>query len=514
MAEQTAPSMPGVAPMLHGKLELSLADAIQMGLENNLSVQVSRYGPLIAGYDEGVAWGAYDPELFAELGHADSEQPSANTLQTGTPRGGVLGTTQTDGLVGFRGLVPWLGADYNVRFDTSDTSTTSGFNSLSPEFNSSITLGASVPLLRDLIWNQPWTQVKTTRILHESSREDFRRSVMDTVRDIEDAYWLLIAAEERVRVAHKSLETARALLDQTQTQFEVGVVSKVEVIEAEAGVSQREFNVIVTTNDYRNQQDVLIDLVLGPGLRAASTLEIEPKDRPDEFIAYTIDVEQAVQMAFENRPELAAAHKQIERDTININLQFAKNQRLPGLDLQGSYRIDGLSGFANPVDNPFTGPNDVDLGPWEDSIRRDGESWTIRGLFSIPVPNRAARRTVSKTELELRRSETQLRQGEQRIILEVRKAARDLKAAQEGIEAADTARKAAAEQLRAEKIRLEYGESTPFSVLQREEDFVDRETELISAFRVYRSSATNLDRAQGTILRNRNIKIDQVSALR
>jgi hypothetical protein len=51
-------------------------------------------------------------------------------------------------------------------------------------------------------------------------------------------------------------------------------------------------------------------------------------------------------------------------------------------------------------------------------------------------------------------------------------------------------------------------------VLQREEDYVDRETELISAYRVYRSSATNLDRAQGTILRNRNIKIDQVSALR
>jgi hypothetical protein len=31
---------------------------------------------------------------------------------------------------------------------------------------------------------------------------------------------------------------------------------------------------------------VLIDLVLGPNLRAASTLEIRPTDRPDDFTPY------------------------------------------------------------------------------------------------------------------------------------------------------------------------------------------------------------------------------------
>ena len=48
-------------------LELTLEDAIRMGLENNLDVQVERYAPMIAELDVTAAWGAYDPELFAEM---------------------------------------------------------------------------------------------------------------------------------------------------------------------------------------------------------------------------------------------------------------------------------------------------------------------------------------------------------------------------------------------------------------------------------------------------------------
>jgi len=136
------------------------------------------------------------------------------------------------------------------------------------------------------------------------------------------------------------------------------------------------------------------------------------------------------------------------------------------------------------------------------------------GIFSIPLPNTAGRHGVSKSELELRRAMVQKRQVEQQIVLEVRKAARDLSSAQEGIYASQRRVVAAEEQLRAEKIRLEYGESTPFDVLLRERDLVGAETEKIFAFRVYRTSVTDLDRFQGTILQTRNIAIDAVGRLR
>lgn len=516
-AEQAAevrPAAPGDyaregAPALHGQLSLSLADALEMGLENNLDVQVERYAPIIADHDESIAWGAYDPELFSEFGYFDQKQDNANAIlavQQSVNR-------QTDGFGGFRGLLPLLSTEYSAQFEGSRATTNAGIQAFSPEYTSGWSLNVTQPVLRDLIWNQPWTQVKTSRLVLESSEEDFRRAVMDTVTSTEDAYWALIAQDEARRVAQKSLETAQALLDQTRTQYEVGVVSKVEVTEAEAGLSEREVNLIRAENQYRNQQDVLIDLVLGPGLRSSSTLEIVPTDRPEEYVPYEIDVETAVQRAFENRPEIVLATKEIERQ--EVQLKFARNQRLPSLDGQLRYGETGLSGDPNP-DFAFGPPFPLGQGGFSNTYDdySDNPVFSARALLSIPLPNTSARHNVSKTELELSRAETRRRRLEQTIILEVRRAARNLQASQEGIDAARDAQRAAEEQLRAERIRLEYGESTPFDVLQREEDLVDRENELIGAFQAYRTSVTALDRAQGTILRNRNIDIAEVGALR
>jgi len=525
-ADAAAPAAQGIesAPMLHGTLSLSLADAIRMGLENNLDVQVQRYSPLIAGYDEDIAWGAFDPELYSEFTYRDIKTPNNNVLFNPSPENV---DRSTEGFGGFRGIVPVLGSEYRAEFGGSRALTNSDIIALSPELQSNWSLSLVQPLLKDLFWNSPWTQVKTRRIAHDASNEEFRRAVMDTVRSIEDAYWTLIAQQERYRVAGKSVETASALLDQTRKQHDVGVVSKVEVTEAEAGLARREFDEIVAKNQYRNQLDVLIDLVLGPHLRPSSSLVIEPTDRPEDYVQYEVDLDAAVALAFDNRPELAVARKELERQ--EIQTKFTSNQRLPTLDGVFSFGRSGLAGFQNPKLNPCRGltdameiadclanPPDLSQGDWGNTFRDYSDSPAFTGgvRFGIPLPNTAARSAHSRTKLELRRAQTQLRREEQQVILEVREAARNLGASQEGIESAKRSLTSADEQLRAERIRLEYGESTPFDVLQREEQYVEAEVGLIDAYRAYHVSATGLDRSQGTILRNRNIKIDQVSALR
>jgi outer membrane protein TolC len=84
----------------------------------------------------------------------------------------------------------------------------------------------------------------------------------------------------------------------------------------------------------------------------------------------------------------------------------------------------------------------------------------------------------------------------------------------EGIEAAERRSTAATEQLRAESIRLEHGESTPFDVLLREQDLVEAESQHIFALQAYQDSLAALDRAQGTILRNHNVVVEQARTLR
>jgi outer membrane protein TolC len=485
-------------------LRLSLDESIRLALQNNLDVEVQRFTPLIAGEQETEAWGAYDPEFFAEFGYSDTEEPISFLLQ-GQP---TFKGDSYDGFGGFRGLVPYFGSEYSFQFDGERTTTNLPVQAFSPEFRSSFSLSVSQPLLRGLIWNEAWTRVKTSRIRYDESLENFRRRVMDTVQEVEDAYWNLIATSEQKRVARKSLQTAEALLDQTKTQYEVGVVSKVEVVEAEAGVADREFNLIAAENRYRTAQDRLINLALSTELTPDSKLRIEPTDPPKEYVTYHVDAEQATQRAFEQRPELKIADDAIERQ--KLELKFAKNERLPGLDFQFNYGNKGLAGTPQ-----VGGLAKGDFGDTlDDFLTSDAaDQISARAVLTIPLTNTAARSRVSQTELALRRTTVEKRRLQQDIILEVRKAVRDLESSQEGIEAAQRAAEASAEQLRAERIRLEYGESTPFDVLLREEDFVTAESREIEAIRLYRTSVTGLSRAQGSILANRNIAIDQISSV-
>jgi outer membrane protein TolC len=495
-------------------LELSLQEAIELGLQNNLGVQIQRFNPLIAEEDMRIAWGAYDPIWESEFGRDVQRLPNAFSLNQTS----LSIDKTTGGSGGFVGMLPFVSTEYSAKLESYRATTNSTIQGLSPEYRTTTVFSLSQPLLRDLIWNEPWTRVKASTIGYESSLEAFRLDVMDIVAGIEDAYWNLIATHEEMIVAEKSLETSQALLDQTQTQYDVGVVSKVEVVQAEAGVADREFKLIVATNVYRQSQDDMIDLVLGEQLRPETTLAIEPSDRADDYVTYEVDAEQAARVAFENRPELALANQEIEQ--LIIQEKFARNQRLPQLDVVASYFYQGLSGKDNPDCNfgvpcPPTGLPPKYGDSYNDFYDPDGaNSWAVQGLFSIPIPNTSARHRYTQAQIELRQAHTQKRRVELDIVKDIRTAARNILSSQEGIEAAERGVAAAEEQLRAEEIRLEYGESTPYDVLLREDDLVQAASQKIGAFRAYRSSLTALDRQQGTILRNRNIAIDQVLSMR
>ena len=246
-----------------------------------------------------------------------------------------------------------------------------------------------------------------------------------------------------------------------------------------------------------------------------------------------------MEKAFSERPELALAPDEVERQQYLV--QYAKSQRWPQLDVVGQYGYQGLTGQPSkdcvipnfsgsftpgqqgspctnfiPLLPPGSVPNSANLLDANDDFfrGRTGLNWSLRGILSIPIGNRTAYHNLERTQLEFRRANAQTKRTEQDIILDVRNAVRNLDSAYEGIEASERARIAAEEQLRAERIRLEHGESTPFNVLLREEQLVSAERDKIEALRVYQDSATALDRAQGTILQSHSIVIQDVSTLR
>jgi outer membrane protein TolC len=504
----------GGAPTLHGELALSLSEAIAMGIENNLNVELARFTPLISDLDHTSAWGAYDPNFFASYEMGKTETPVASELQAGA----LTSEYEWMGGGGVSGLIPKLGGSYEISYLGRRLKSDSSIQSLSPENRATLLGTLTVPVLKGAWWGEPWIAVKQTGLGTVIADEEFRTALMDITQGIGDAYWNVAAADERRRVAQKSLEARRGLLEQTQAQYEVGVVSRVEVTEAEAGVAEGELGVIVTENEYRTAQDRLIDLVLGPHLTPDSRLEIRPTDSPEEIVTYAVDPVEANRKALTHRPELEQARTAVEQQ--EIELKFRKNQRLPQVDLKFTYGYQGLSGQTNDAPGLF-GPRQkipIARSYWatdDNFFSADGaRQWSGGAVVTIPIGNVSGRAGASKEQLALRRAHTQLKRLELDIMLEVRKAIRDLDSSLEGIDAAERRRLAAAEQLRAENIRLEHGESTPFDVLQREEVLVDAESQKINALQLYKDSVTALDRAQGTILRNNNIVVEEAAVLR
>jgi len=505
-------------PIHDGVLQLSLGDAVRLAIQRSLDVELLRFDPLEAKEDYGAAWGAYDPQIYGNGGYNNLETPTASQI-LGTL---ILGQKDWTGEAGLRGLIPWLGGSYQVGYSGAEIITNSRISQLSPEFHAGYLAQVQLPLLRGLFWSPAWTIVRTSRIGVDLSQRQFESELMDVVRNTEDAYWALIAAQDARRVAEKSLETAKALIDQTQAQFEVGVVSKVEVVQAEAGVADREFNLIRAQAVERNTQDALIDTVLGPYLEPDTDISVSATDRPEEITVREVSAAAATEHAMARRPELALARKEIERR--KIEEAAASNDRLPQLDVVGTYGKAGLSGRTSPSCLDFTTGGACTPIPqipprWDDSNDHlfDGgsaESYTVQGILSIPLGNNTARHEHDKAQLELRRAETSLKRVEQSIVSDVRRAARNLRSAVEGIEAADRGQVAAEEQLRAERIRLEHGESTPFDVLQREEDLVRAQAQKILAEQAYHNAITALDRAQGTILERHDIVVEEAESLR
>ncbi|MBM4382725.1 MAG: TolC family protein [Deltaproteobacteria bacterium] len=513
-ADPSAATDLSLPPPPTGQLPLTLRDAIARALERNTDVELFRYDPAIADYQRRAAWGVHEPTFYGSADHRDSSLPIASIFQGF----GFLLEEDTRGSTGVSGVLPMIGWQYDFGYSGSRLETSSGIASLNPEYRANVTFALSAPLLRGFLFGQPWVGVRLAAKGSEIAHESFRKNLMDVVRGTEDAYWTLSAASRNLEVAKKSLETSRALLKQTQAQFQVGVVSKVEVTEAEAGVAQREFQLIAAENLYRSSQDRVIDIVFGPALSPTSSLEIVVADSPENYQKLDVDPTVATEKALRNRPELLVAERQVEVQ--RIRTKFAKNQRLPQVDLVGSYGTHGLSGVGQTVNlgtivfPPIAGPDQY--GDTHDDFFQgdDSRTWTAGARVSVPIGNTTARSNVRIAEIELHKAETFVDRTRQAIVAEVRDAVRNLQSAIQGIEAAERRRVAAAEQHRAEQIRLEHGESTPFDVLLRESQLVEAESQKIAALRVYHASVVALDRAQGTLLEDRGIAVESVKRSR
>ncbi len=484
---------------------IGLREAVGLALENNLDLELARAEPAVAAQALREAQGAFDPTLSGSYAFERAERPLATLLESLDPTVPPLDRLDEDSWVtrsGVTGLLPF-GLEYSSNYQLRRLESNSTLATLDREWRAQWQSELRFPLLKDLIYNPQNVQVRRSRISREIAHEDFHRQLSEILQQVETTYWELAAARAQQRVAEKSLATAQDLLEQTKVRYEVGVVAKISVTQAEAGVAEREVEAIRAQNRAAKAQDTLLNAVLAPNPQAYLETELIPTD--PAYVAYETNLDVAMQRALESRPELLAARKQVE--DAEVQLAYAENQRQPSLDLTLQYTVNGLSGDSRPG-------NPVNLGEGFRSahsgfFRSEGaEGFRLGGEFSVPLANRSARALAVQRRIELRRVRTRLRREEQRVILEVRNAVRGIHDTQQALEAVERRRIAQEETLRAEQEKLRLGDSTPHDVLEFEEDLAEAASQQINALQAYRIAITALERSQATLLESRGISIE------
>ncbi len=557
-----------------GKLYLSLNDTIALALENNLDVELSRYGPQIAQADllraeaGGLLRGVPQtvntgPEsiqqtaLGVQSEGAGGRQVTSGDGQTATEAGGAI-ITQTG--VATPNLDPSFFSRYNWSHRTNPLSNTitTGTNSLVFESHSwnlgveknwlsgtGISAGwnsnrvSSTNTRSDLnpTWDSNWQVRITQRLLQGWGRAVngrnikiaknnlrvsdlvFRQQVIATISSIVKLYWDLVSFSEDVKVKQQALALAEKLYNDNKKQVEIGTLAPIEITSAEAQVARRQQELTASQTRLLQQETVIKNVlsstgVFNPALAQARIVATDRLPAPDE--KGTAELAKLVDKALSLRPEVEQTRINVENT--KIGMAGSRSALKPSLDALAFYNHNALAGDPNPLGGlpGQPSPDAFFVGGYGTALkqlfRRNFPDYGLGVQLSIPIGNRSAQADYIRDSLQLRRQEIQERQLHNNIRVQVENAVIGATQAKALYDAAVKERQLQQETLDAEQKKYALGASTVFFVIQYQRDLAQAQSIEVQALTAYAKARVDLEQAVGRTLEAYSVNIDEARA--
>ncbi len=550
-----------------GKLYLSLKDAIELALEDNLDLAIARYnlpiaktdilrtqaGGFFRGVNTGVVQGtpgggvggfgtgapgagaggttsgaggagagasglvqstlgagtavsSYDPFLGLTGGNEHQTSPLANQQIYGVPSL-QLNTTQVNAV--FTQAFP-TGTSINVTFSNARQSTNSPFFNLSPSLNSTFRFQIQQELLAGFGFGPNLRYLNIAKNNKKISDIAFKDQVIATITQIENIYWDLVSAYEQTQVNEQSFSFAQQTFENAKKQLQLESVPAMDVMRAEAEVSKRDQDLTVARTSLQLQETLMKNAITksldDPVLEA---MPVVPTDKMDPAtIRPTHAIQDLILEAQHNRPDLAES----DIDLVNrqISRRAARNALLPTLSLVGFYGGSGLAGPLNPIynlgQNISNVPGDFS-GALQNTFNNSSPDYYVGLNLAIPIRNRVAKADQFRSELEYRQAELRMEQLKKQVRIEVRNAQYALDQTGARVEAARKARDLAQRTFDITKKEQELGSGSSYQTLSAQRDLALAELDLVSAQTIYQKAKVELDRATGTTLEHNGILI-------
>jgi len=527
-AQKPLPEESRVGVDMNQQRPLSLREALSMALENNKDIEVARQNVKIAEFDLRGAQGAYDPRFTTSAFYERAENPISSFLS-----GGQNGSTiQTDYTANARleGQSPVLGGSYRVDFSSIKLNTNNQFTALNPQYPTALTFSYTQPLRRGLKIDNSRRQIEIARKNLSLTDAQFRQRAIDTITNVQRAYWDLVFALRSLQVQRDAVSVARTQLEHNKRLVNEGQLAPIDVVAAEAQISTYEQAVFGALEEVSRAENSLKNMIAENQKADIWNASIVPTD-PVELNVPAVSLPDALKAAMENRPELQQSN--MLREINQIDQRYYKDQTKPAIDLVGSYGVSGLAGsVSSNVVNPFT-QSSVQVRQRVDELSAiagldplpvippqtfspdllGGYGQSLQNLLanrygtarvgvqiSLPLRNRTAEAQLGRSRVEGERLGTQREQLEQTIQVDVRNALQAVRSSEARLRAAAATRQANEQQFASEQRKLDAGQSTTFLVLQRQTDLTEAQSLELKAQTDLNKAIADLQRATGNSL--------------
>src|SRR5882672_2510652 len=538
--EPVLTNAPRIEQMIQdGKLRISLQDAIDLALQNNLDIAIQRYTPWLAeanilrtmggGASRGTLTALgnipsqnFDPLVTSTFSMDQRTIPVNNPLTAGTGVSGqglatnfsVLSTHAAIGNLqyaqGFH-----TGTAFSAAFNNTRASTSSTQNFFDPSVTSSFIFIANQQLLNGFGLLPNERNIRIAKLNKTFSDQTFEQQVMLSITAVANAYWELAFARGNVDVAQHQIDLANKLYSDNKKQVDIGTLAPLEIVQAEAQVATANQNMIVAQTTLLQDQLTLLNLITkdptSPALRTVEIIPIDTADVPPPEVE-KIPLEDAITEAITKRPDVLQSDTTLKADDINV--RATKNALLPVLSISGEISTQGLAGTNRPCTPNGTTciipPPQINSGlptSLADIFTGTFPEYNAQLSLTIPIRNRQAQSDNVTALLTARQDEVRYRQVVNNVAIDVHNTQIVLEQSRVTLQAAAKTRDLDQQTLDAEQKKYQLGASTLFNIVSDQNTLAAAASAEVRARINLAEAKVNFDRAMGRTLEVFNITI-------
>jgi outer membrane protein TolC len=505
--------------------KLTIDQAIELALKNNLELQVSRVEMKVEQARTRFAAGVFDPVFRLDVGRDSVQRPditsnltnaesllqqaqiraiedNTRAIQIATgqpvtpplelPEGRVIIFDQDqDRFEASLGLRTPLGTQ--LAFIARQSKIRSTFDgdtrTITPFYQAFGGFEVRQPLLKDFGPAANLSDVRISRINERAAQLTWEKTLSDSVASVLANYFDMLFAQADLRVRQDAIAADTKLVQQNQRRLELGFMSPIDVQQARAQVSLDEELLIFAKNLFMERQFALRRLITAEGRESASRIYL-PVHTPN-LRSPALERSELLALAFRQRPDYIAATTEAERQ--DIRLRFAKNQLWPNLDVIGSMGYNGLG------------------DSWDDArglaTHSQAPQWSVGIQFSMPLGRVQPRAQYDAIRGLKEQAILRIKQSELTVTVDVDTAMSRIETNRQRLDTARKTRELNEEAVRIAYRRLEEGQISSFDLIEQQRKLYDARSRELAAQADLNKAIVTLWQATGTILEQAGITI-------